>query len=248
MKLNKILPLVILLLATAPAAILADGGVDEPVARDEALVIKNNLRAVLDGLGAPPTGYAKAKEIFDLPTAMGLDEATRRFWLSEASAVFEFTRGLNSEQLGQELQKKIMAAQAKGDYAEIQRLSTEVQQTMMSAMDAETSKVTVDITLNQRAHQTIDPEGVVWELPGAIALRVENNEPNSARIMLAFDPKALADTKSLSLVSLGESFNESAAAKIAVRTIVVELTGPDAVVTEWAQSVDKGRILGLVRE
>ena len=245
---KKVLPLVFLLLVGMPAAILADGGIDDPVTRDEALVIKNNLRAVFDGLGAPPVGYAKAKEDFDLPTSMGLDEAAHRFWLREARADFEFTSGLSGEQLGQEYQKKIMAAQAKGDYAEIQRLSAELQPAMAAAMNAEMSKVEVAIHLNRSVHQEIDPEGVVWEMPGAIALRVESNDANKTRLMLAFDPKALADTKSLSLVSLGESLNESVAHKTAVRTIVVELTGPDAAVTEWAKSVARDKVLALVRD
>lgn len=239
--------LVALLLATAPAAILADGGVDDPVARDESLAIKNNVKAVLEALGAPPAGYAKASEDYDLPTSMGFDKEAHRFWLTETRADFEFTNGMSGEQMGQEYQKKIMAAQAKGDFAEIQRLSTELQQNMAAAMGAEMSKISVTVRLNNHAHQTIDPEGVVWEMPGAIALRVESGNPGSARILLAFDPKALADTKSLSLVSLGESFHESAAAKTAVRTIVVEFEGPDEAVTAWANGVDKSRILALIK-
>lgn len=248
MKTNKVLLLAMLLALFVPTALLADGGDDDPVARDEALAIKNNVRAALEALGAPPTGYAKAEEDFDLPTSMGFDKAAHRFWLSESGGEFTFTNGLSGEQMGQEFQKKIMAAQAKGDYAEIQRLSTELQQGMAAAMGAEMSKVMVKVALNRRVHQEIDPEGVIWEAPGALAMRVEGEEPGKALVMIAFDPKALADTKSLSLVSLGETLNPSSATKTAVRTVVIEMRGPEATVVEWAKTVDKGKLLGLVRE
>jgi hypothetical protein len=230
-----------------PVSLLADGGGDEePVARDEALALKTTVKAVLDGLGAPPAGYAKAKEDFDLPTSMGVDKDAKAFWLTETRADFEFTSGISGEQMSQEYQTKIMAAQAKGDYAEVQRLSLDLQKNIAAAMGAEMSKITVKIYLNHRTHQEIDPEGVVWETPGAIALRTESSDPN-LHLMLAFDPKSLADTKKISLVSTGETLNGSASSKTAVRTVVVELTGPEAAVTEWAKSVDKGKILALIK-
>ncbi|MBK8166208.1 MAG: hypothetical protein IPK64_09610 [bacterium] len=235
------------LFVAVPGHLVADGGLDDPVARDESLAIKNNLKAVLEALGAPPVGYAKAAENYDLPTSMGFDKAAGRFWLVEAHADFEFTSGMSGEQMAQEYQKKVMAAQAKGDYAEVQRLASELQQGMAAAMGAEMSKIKVTARLNNHAHQAIDPEGVVWETGGAIALRLEGGQPGNVRIMLAFDPKSLADTKTLSLISLGPSLTESAATKTAVRTVVVEIDGPQEAVTAWANGVDKGRILALIK-
>lgn len=244
---KKSLLLAALLLAAVPVAVLADGGVDDPVARDESLAIKTNLKAVLAALGAPPAGYAQSSEEYELPTSMGFDKEAHRFWLSEAHADYVFTAGQSGEQMAQDYQKKIMAAQAKGDYAEIQRLSTQLQAGMAAAMGTEMSKISLTVSLNHQAYQAIDPEGVVWETPGAIALRVESPNTGNARIMIAFDPKALADTKSLSLVSLGESFSESAATKTAVRTVVVELDGPQEAITAWANGVDKAKILALIK-
>ena len=244
---RRVIPFVVLLLAVAPAWLMADGGgADDPVARDEALAIKTTVKSVLEGLGAPPAGYAKASEEFDLPTAMGVDKDTKRFYLAETRADFEFTSGKSGEQMGKEYQEKIMAAQSKGDYAEMQRLSLELQQNMAAAMGAEMSKVKVTIYLNHHAYQEIDPEGVIWETPGAIALRTESSDTNT-KLMLAFDPKTLADTKKVSLVSLSDSLNEPASSKTAVRTIVVELDGPEAAVTTWAKSVDKEKILALIK-
>jgi hypothetical protein len=243
---RKVLILAALLAAAATAA-FADGGTEAQVARNESLAIKNTVRAVLAGLGTPPAGYAQAKEDFDLPTAMGVDQATGRFWLTETGAVFEFTSGQSAEQMGQEYQQQIAAAQAKGDFEEMQRLAMEMQQKMLAAKGTEMSKVTVKVWLNRNAYQEIDPEGVVWESPGAIALRLEGADAGNARLLLAFDPRALADTQSLSLVSLSGSFAEPAAVKSAVRTVVVELTGPEAVVAAWADTVDRDAILGLIK-
>jgi hypothetical protein len=244
---KKVLPLVVMLLVALPVWVVADGGDDDPVARDEALALKTTVKSVLEALGAPPAGYAKAKEEYDLPTSMGFDKAAKRFYLTETRADFEFTSGMSGEQMSKEYQQKIMAAQSKGDYAEVQRLSLDLQKNIAAAMGAEMSKITVKVHLNSMAYQKIDPEGVIWECPGGIALREENSD-NNTQLMLAFDPKVLADTKKLSLISLSESFRESAGRKTAVRTIVVELIGPEAAVTEWAKTVDKGKILALIAE
>ncbi len=244
---KRLLPILILLLIAAPAWLLADGGNEEPVARDEALALKTTVKAVLEGLGAAPAGYAKAKEEFDLPTAMGVDKAKKTYYLAQTEADFEFTSGMSGEQMGKAYQEKIMAAQSKGDYEEMQRLSLELQQNMMAAMNTEMSKVTVKIYLNNSAYQEIDPEGVIWETPGAIALRTET-DGTTTELMLAFDPQSLADTKKVSLVQLGETMNDPATSKTAVKTIVVHLKGPDAVVTDWAKTVDKGKILALIKD
>lgn len=244
---KRLLPILILLLIAAPAWLLADGGDDDPVARDEALALKTTVKAVLDGLGAPPAGYAKGKEDFDLPTSMGVDKAKKHFFLAQTEGSFEFTAGMSGEQMAKEYQQKMAAAQSKGDYAEVQRLTMDMQQKMMAAMSTEMSKVDVTVYLNNRAYQEIDPEGVIWETPGAIALRTET-DGTTTELMLAFDPKSLADTKKVSLIQLGETLNDPATSKTAVRTIVVRLKGPDAVVTEWAGTVDKGKILALIKD
>ena len=244
---KRLLPILILLLIAAPAWLLADGGDEEPVARDEALALKTTVKAVLDGLGAPPAGYAKAKEDFDLPTSMGVNKAKKEYFLAQTEGDFEFTAGMSGEQMAKEYQQKMAAAQSKGDYAEVQRLTMEMQQNMMTAMNTEMSKVTVTVYLNNSAYQEIDPEGVIWETPGAIALRTET-DGTTTELMLAFDPQSLADTKKVSLIQLGETTNDPATSKTAVKTIVVRLKGPDTVVTEWAGTVDKGRILALIKD
>ena len=98
---RKALPLMILLLLAAPALLLADGGQDDPVTRDEALALKTTVKAVVDALGAPPAGYAKVKEEFDLPTSMGIDKAGKLFFLTQTRGDFEFTSGKSGEQLAQ---------------------------------------------------------------------------------------------------------------------------------------------------
>ena len=110
----------------------------------------------------------------------------------------------------------MMAAQSKGDYAEIAAADhRDADRTMMSAMGTEMSKVHGNVDLNTNPHQKIDPEGVIWETPGAIALRTESSD-NNTHLMLAFDPKALADTQKVSLVDLSEELHDRRPAKTAV--------------------------------
>ncbi len=238
----------LLLLLVSTASLHADGGgPDSAVARNESLALKTSVKDALDALGAPPAGYTKSDENYDLPTSMSVDAKTGNIWLSPTSATFTFRNGMSGEQLSQEYQKKMMDAQSKGDYAEVQRLSLEMQKNLGAVMGAEMSKIEVTIALNRDPYQTIDPEGVLWEAPGAIAIRTGEDGANT-KLMLAFDPKGLADTQKVSIIQLGDSIQAPTRSKAAVRTIIVELTGPEAQVTEWAGHVDKGKMLALIHD
>ena len=237
-----------LLLTAVPALVMADGDGDtDAVARDEALALKTTLKAALAALGAPPAEYEQAKEDYDLPTEMGVDKKTKTFWLSQTDADYEFTAGMSGEKMAQEYQKKMAAAQTKGDIAEIQKLSMELQQKMGQAMGTEMTKIKVQISLNRDPYQTIDPEGVLWEAPGAIALKT-GVEGDNIEAMLVFDPKGLADTTKISKITLNDTVRAPARTKTAVRSIVIELKGPEAAVTEWAQHCDKGKMLALIHD
>ncbi|HOX25425.1 MAG TPA: hypothetical protein PLL30_12365 [Candidatus Krumholzibacteria bacterium] len=245
---RRTLPCVVVLLLATPVWLAADGGgTSDPVARNEALALKTAVKSVVEALGTPPAGYDKTSEDYRLPTEMGMDGDSKQFWLASTEAEFEYLKGKSGEQLGQEYQQKIMDAQARGDYTEMQRLSTEFQQTMMAAASAEMAKITVRVWLNHDPYQTIDPEGVIWETPGAIALRKGGADPQT-EVLLVFDPKTLADTQKVSRISLHETIRGPAGQKTAVRAIVVELVGPEAAVTEWANNVDKGKVLALIHE
>lgn len=237
-----------LLLIAVPTMVAADGdGPTDPVARNEALALKTTLKEALAALGTPPEQYTQAKEDYDLPTEMGIDQKTKTFWLSQTDADFEFTNGMSGEQMAQDYQKKMAAAQSKGDIAEIQKLSMEMQQKMGQAMGAEMTKIKVEIALNRDPYQTIDPEGVLWEAPGAIALKT-GKEADNIDVMLVFEPKTLADTAKVSKITLNDTVRAPAKAKTAVRSIVIELKGPEAAVTEWVQHVDKGKMLALIHD
>jgi hypothetical protein len=47
---------------------------------------------------------------------------------------------------------------------------------------------------------------------------------------------------------LSETVNQPARRKTAVRAVVVELHGPQDAVLAWAKSVDRGKMLGLIKE
>lgn len=50
------------------------------------------------------------------------------------------------------------------------------------------------------------------------------------------------------LIDLSETVNQPARRKTAVRAVVVELHGPQDAVLAWAKSVDRGKMLGLIKE
>ena len=225
---------------------LADGGGGSvPVNRSESLAFKNSLRAFMDALGTPPASYEKEKETFQLPTEVYRPNENDGFNLSSAEASFVFKSGMTSEELGKEYQKKILAAQAKGDYEEIQKLSTEMSSKIMEVNNTETSRITVEININSNPSLTIDPESVLFEKPGCIAVFSETSEGNT-EVTIALDPVILKETQTVSLINFYPHFESTYADKNTVKCAYIKMKGPSDVVKKWAGQMDVGKALAAV--
>ena len=225
--------------------------------RDEVTVIKRKLVAVAESLGQPPAGYSKQDESYDLPTSASKMGATGAFYPLHASAHLKFGGGgdtmakKSQKEIEAEYKKKMMAAQAKGDYQEMGKVAQEMQQKMgQSQMAAEESKkepVDISVQFNSNPGQTIDPDAVVFEKPGVIALKFKTGgDEDKVRIAVYCDPVHLKDTKTLSRVELSDKENKGVAKKNAVLNITIEMTGPAAVVEAWTKGIATGSVLGLI--
>ncbi|MGD9549232.1 MAG: hypothetical protein AB7V45_17030 [Candidatus Krumholzibacteriia bacterium] len=221
--------------------------------RQEVTVIKKKLVAVEESLSPLPVGYAKSEEDFGLPTSVQTgDKGGFRPVYASASYTFEGGGALTAEKTEKELEaeykKKIMEAQAKGDYQAIQTLSQEMMQKAMSnqmaAEEAKRDPVRVYVTINGGAYATIDPDAVVFEKPGVIALKTLQNQGQDAQVMIYVDPVKLKETGTLSKIELQD--DQDAAGKTTVRHITIELSGPAAVVEAWSKTVDTGKALAQI--
>lgn len=234
----------------APAA-------DTALVRSEVAQIKKLLIAAEAALGVP-AGYVRTAEDFNLPTeGPGSTGAGRWYPLSssvrlrfEDKAVKEAESDL--KKAGDEYQKKIAAATESGDYEEVSRLSVEYSarstKNTATLMGGRKEPLEAQVSLNGGGSAQIDPDGVVLEKPGVIALQRASGGEGSGRIdvMLYLDPVALKDTKDA--VSVAVSPPEAGLErKLGVYTINVRCEGPAAAVLAWVKSVNTGALLGIIR-
>lgn len=247
---NK-LPLLLL-----PLVLLAPLRAEE-LSRDEVGSFKKKLVAALAAVGAAPGGFAKDKDDFVLPTDYSKDEGKVNAVSASVSRRFVVAgvrdASKNGEKLGMDYQQKMLAAQAKGDYAEMARLGQEMsQQAGANAMAGQKAQaenktpVELRVALNESVDEGIDPDAVVVEKPGVLGLKFKQGGEDDPKetVKLYFQP-ALKDTKKLSRLKLF-SKGISVPKPTSVGTVVVEMSGAAADVEAWAKRVDAAKILALI--
>lgn len=233
---------------------LASAQNETPLLRDEVASTKKKLTAVLDALGQPPAGYSKEREDFNLPTEAYKVQESGLFSPMHCSVSRTYGSRKKTEKsnadMGKEYQKKMMEAQAKGDVQTMTKLAQELQQKaasmQLNAMEGEKEPIEIHIQFNSDPGVTIDPDAVVFERTGVIALKEKDDgteEKGSVRIYV--DPVALKDTKQLSRVDM-KLPGKGTSSKTAVFNVILELRGPMDVVETWAKSVETAKILSQI--
>ena len=220
---------------------IAVGQNSVPLTRDEVSVIKKKLAAAADAVGQPPAGYAKEDENFSLPTDVNKNQDNGLFSPAYGSVNRIFGSGKSTEksqkELEKEYQKKIAEAQAKGDYEAMAKISQEIQQKsgemQLKAIEGKKVPIEVHVNINSSGGEAIDPDGVLFEKAGVIALKEKNDEERS-RVLIYFDPVSLKDTKQLSSIDMKVP-DKGVSSKTAVYTIKIEFNGPTAEIEAWAK-------------
>ncbi|MBI5235288.1 MAG: hypothetical protein HY886_03465 [Deltaproteobacteria bacterium] len=244
---------VLALLLFAPSASADD---ESRLTRDDVSVIKKKLVAVLAAIGEPGDGYVKDDESFDLPASFYKDKKTGKISPTHSSAGRRFGSGAEKKakkdqrDFEGEFERKLAEAQAKGDYQAMAALAQEMQmkagQANLESVKAKKEPVEIHLSLNDYANQTIDPDAVVFERPGVIALRLKENanDADKATIVAYFDPVSLKETKTLSAIEFKPP--DHVDAKTTVINATVRLTGPSTVVEAWAKKMDTKAVLSLI--
>lgn len=244
----------LLLLAAAFGPNLATAAEPSNLTRDEVAVVKKKLTAMLDAAGALPQGYVKNDERFNLPTTAYAAEGGG-FRPVSSSAERNFDGGAEAiQQKGQQrlegdYQKKLAEALAKGDYQAIQKISEDMQkeagQTHLAAVQARKEPIRLMVQLNPGSSRQIDPDNVVFERPGVIALRTKERRGDKAQIEVFFDPVSLKDTRQLSQFELKVP-KEGIIRRNAILNASLALSGPAAEVEAWAKRINTGAVLSLI--
>jgi len=227
---------------------------NETLTRDEVTVIKKKLVSALDALGKPPAGYGMERESFSLPTDAYKPQGGSRYSPIYGSATREFgsekaTESANKD-FEKEYQKKMLEAQAKGDYEAMAKLGQEMQkkasEMQLKAVDAKKEPINVNVNLNSNPGATIDPDAVVFEKAGVIALRT-TSDPTSEKgdIHVYFDPVSLKETKQLSKVDLKQP-EGGVTKRTTVLSITIHMSGPTKEIEGWAKRIETGKVLAQI--
>ena len=236
--------------------VAAHAQTENSLTRDEVSVVKKKLVAVADALGEPPQGYAKTEESFSLPTEASVTGQAGRFNPVDGSANLKFgsaseKKGKKTgEDLQKDYQKKILEEQSKGDYQLMAQLSKEMAQkaskASLEAIEGQKEPILASISFSSNSNQTIDPDAVLFESPGVIALKFSGGvDEAKGRVIIYFDPVNLKNSKTLSAVNLKEP-DGGVTKKNVVKNIVIELSGPNTDIQAWAKRISAKKVLAQI--
>jgi hypothetical protein len=234
----------LLLVATAAAQ-------ETNLTRSEVAAIKAKIVTVQQAMGGDPSGYLKESEDFNLPTDFNRAQ-DGKFWPITSGVSLRYTdRGsaeasANMEKAATEYQAKMSAAVASGNVAEITRMSQELTRMQAAAMSPAAKKedMNVYVQLNQNPTAGIDPDAVVLERPGVIALR-DKGQGERGDVTVYIDPVALKATEELSKIEL-RTANDGVTNKTGVFHVVVQLNGTLADLEAWVKTFDFDAMLGVI--
>jgi len=244
--------LTLALLSATSLAVVAQN--ETPLLRDETASIKKKLVAAFDAVGQPPEGYSKERENFNLPTEAYKVQSSGLFSATHCSAERTYGSEKKTKQsatdIQKEYQKKFAEAQAKGDVQTLTKLAQEMQQKagqmQVKAMEAQKEPIRITVQFNANPSATIDPDAVVFEKTGVIALKtMDDGTDEKGKVTVYVDPVALKDTKQLSKVEM-KLPPKGTSAKIAIFNAVVEFHGPISAIEPWAKKLDTGKILAQI--
>jgi hypothetical protein len=194
-------------------------------------------------MGGDPAGYLRESEDFDLPTDFNTAQGGK-FWPITSGVSLRYTDRAASE--GQANMEKMAAAAASGNFAEIQRMTAELTRLQAAALAPATHKepMNVYVRLNQNPTVGIDPDAVVLERAGVIALRDEQSD-GQGDVTVYIDPVALRATEELSKIEL-RTGNDGVANKTGVFHVVIQLNGTLADAESWVQGFNFGPVLAVI--
>ena len=224
--------------------------------RSEVTAIKNKLVVVQTAMGADPAGYIKESEDFNLPTDFNPAQ-DGRFWPITSGISLRYTDraavegSANVERLAAEFQSRYAAAMASGDAAtitrmveEMTRMQTQAAAAAMAASVAPKEPMQVYVQFNQNPSVAIDPDAIVLEQPGVIALREKELTSDEGSVTVYHDPVALRATEELSRFEL-RTPNEGVSNKTGIFHIVIEAHGSVPDIEPWVMSFDFDAMLGV---
>jgi hypothetical protein len=218
--------------------------------RPEVAQVKSKLSAVVAAMGDAPAGYVREPEDYNLPTEFYPAQAKDKFFPISSSVSVNYTdQGIQeaqatADQASEDFEARYAAALASGDPNAIARMTQEMLRiSSLSAAAAFSSEAKEDLTayiqFNGSPYAAIDPDGVLFERPGVIAL-VELPERN--QVVVYLDPIALRETETLSSFTLSTP-DDGVSNRSGVYNITVTLDGEPDDIAAFAEGFNTDAML-----
>ncbi len=218
--------------------------------RAEVAAVKAKLVAVQTALGGNPQGYALESEEFDLPTNFNPAQKGK-FWPITSNVYLRFTdkaiqdAEANAEQAAADFQARYMAAMMSGNEAAMEAAMQEMMQAQNAGGSAVKEDMTVNIQFNMNPYAGIDPDGVLFEKSGVIALADSDVSNTSGQVYVYFDPVALRETETLSKVEL-RTPQDGVSNRSGVFNVTITLNGATEDIKSLAQGIDTSAVLAVI--
>lgn len=240
----------ILVLVCSNLAFAQETGLD----RSEVAGIKQKLVTVQKALGGDPEGYTLESEDFNLPTEFNPAQ-DGKFWPITSGVSLRFgdktskDSQASAEQAGADFQAKYAAAIASGDYGAMEKMMEEMQavsqQAAAAAMAPQKQPMTVNVQFNTGGGTGIDPDAVVFEKAGVIAIRKKKLNDEHGTLWVYIDPVALKDTTRLSRIDMNIP-SDGVTNKTGVFNITIQADGTLSDLEAWAHKMDMDAMLSVI--
>jgi len=202
----------------------------------------------VNAMGKAPAPYAKENEDWTLPTYACRDK--HGYFPIDVSYRERLTVDATQEAFKEDAQKKLMAAQASGDFQAMAALTQQLQaQAMQQAMaNQNNTPITVNVYTNDGSSETIDPDSVFADGVGFIAIKAARGGASSGKeqIDFYFDPAELKDAQRIARFDL--SGNLRVPDMLALTSIRIKISGPTAPVEALAKQLKTGEVLKRLTE
>lgn len=225
-----------------------DGYTTSNFMRSDLVTIKKHVETIISALGTPPAPYAKENENWQLPTyacqgKVGFQPVIVRYSMS-------LTTDAQQKIVAADYQKKLMAAEASGNMQEVMQLAQQAQQKALqqAAVNQNNEPINVDVSVNDLgASMTIDPDAVLRDGAGFIALRQPNNDASSGKeeVDMFFDKVILKNAHEIA--SFGEP-NAVVPTRLDMICARININGPKAQVENMVKHLSAGAVLGQLGE
>lgn len=213
--------------------------------RDDLVTLKKHMDAIVAAIGQPPAPYAREVGNWTLPDSTCQGKAG--YVPISVAYSTRFSIADTQQALQAQYQKDMLAAQAKGDYEALAQIAQKYQaQAMQQAAVAQMAQpIDMHIEANRDDSATIDPDSVVRDGPGFIAIRTSGGSAGAETVTIYFDRVALKNAHELASFNLMGGLVPKKLGLIHMR---VELSGPKTTVEGLVKNLDVQKVLGELSE